>query len=172
MSVTITEQSHVGLNQYRIVWSSNLTDPTYYVYRDGELIDTTKQTSIIITIDADEYPTIEVFDDSFAVPTAYPSRITLRWYSTPDTYCYKVQERVQGTWIDRIQIDDLGQGYFIWTSSYLADCSLNRFRVLPIGTNGNEGDAAPYSYSIARNPNPPDVQYIYNSVDRKVTING
>lgn len=172
MAVTINSPVQVDDFTWQLSWSSSLPGtPAYYVYRDGELVDTTYAQEKLIHVEADEAPIFEILDDSTAEPAyAYPAALTLRWYEVAATDRYEVQELVGAVWTTRAVITDSGQGYFAWRSRPLEDETVHQFRVRAIGTNGNTGTALTLSCLTVRNPDPPEATWSYSAVTKKVTI--
>ena len=171
MSVTIEQPQRVGPGAWRITWSSDLSDPTFYVYRDGRLIATTALTSLVFTIAAGESPVIEVFDDAATLPsTAFPGRVTLAWYAIAAVDHYRIDEYVASVWTQRRRIRDDGSGYFRWRSRFLKDVTSHQFRVVPVGTNGNAGTATSFTVLMVRHPDPPNLTTSYDSGTRQLTF--
>jgi hypothetical protein len=171
MAVTINEPKQVDSRSWLVSWSSDEDNPTYYVYKDGRIVGTTKDTQMIFTVEPGEALVIEVLDDEDAEPqTAYPGRLMLRWYQSPATDYYLVQEYYGGSWVTRKKVADLGQGYFAWQTRFLEDSTVHQFRIVPVGTNGNEGTAKTFSVLMVRHPDVPDVDYSYSDTTNKVTI--
>lgn len=171
MTVTMNVPEQIDYRSWRVSWSSDVEDPTFYVYVDGALYLTTMDTETIVTVDEGEVPIIEVLDDEDAIPTlAWPSRLTLCWYAEPDTGYYQVQEYVDEDWIARGNVSDRGEGYFKWQSRVLEDVTSHQFRIIPVGTNGNEGTARTFVCLMVRHPTPPDVSYAYSDSTHTVSI--
>ena len=52
--------------------------------------------------------------------------------------------------------------YFAWQSRFLEDSASHRFRVVPVGANGNDGTPREFLVLMVRVPDPPAVAYTYN----------
>jgi len=173
MTVTMNPPENVGGNSWRFSWSSDQDDPTFYVYdlSEGGLLDTTKGTSITITLEPGESRVLEVTEEELAaVPRGYPSRLLLYWYGPAGTSYYKVEEYVGAAWVTRARIYDRGQGHFTWRTRPLEDVTTHQFRIVPVGTNGNEGTPVTWSALMVTHPAPPEVDYAYSSGTGKVTV--
>lgn len=171
MTVTISQPQATGRNTFIVSWSSNLSDPTFYVYQDGKLISVTKQTQMSFSVQHGESLVVEVLDDASAKPvTAFPGRLTLNWYASADTDYYRIEEYVNSSWTLKASIDDSGQGYFTYRTRFLEDQTTHQFRIIPVGKNGNQGTAKNFSCLMVRHPNPPDVNFSYSNDDETVTI--
>jgi len=171
MTVTIATPEQIDAQNWRVTWTSDVEDPTYYVRRDGELIATTSQTAMFFFVESGESLSLEVLDDADEVAAAgYPGRITLTWGDVAATDHYRVEEYVAAAWTLRTTVTDDGSKYFTWNSRYLEDCTTHQFRIIPVGTNGNQGTALTLTVLMVRHPDVPDVTYSYDSGDAKVTI--
>jgi len=171
MAVTYGDYHWVTATSVLVAWSSNLSEPTFYVYRDGELVTTTQQTSMLFTVATGDKLVLEVLDDADALPsTAFPGRLTLQWAATAATDHYRVEEYVGGQWTERQSIADDGSQYYAWQSRYLEDETTHQFRIVPVGTNGNDGAATSFSCLMVRHPDAPTPTWSYNSGTKKATI--
>lgn len=165
------EITSLGNGLYELTWSSTLTTPTFYVYRDGNLVLTTPATSLIVFVPAGDSPVYEVLDDPAGVPTeAYPGYMILAWYASAGAASYRIDQFVGAAWNTLINIDDAGQGTFQYRTGTLPDGQTSQFRVVPIGLNGNAGTPAVFASLIVRHPDPPNVTMTFNTVGTTVTI--
>lgn len=173
MSVTIDAPVWVSQSSgiVRLTWSSDLTDPTYTVYRDGELVLTTTATEYVFAVASGEAPVIEVYDAAPAAgPEGYPSRMLLGWTAVADTDEYRVEQYVGTAWTTRATIDDTGAGYYTWRTGVLADDTTHQFRIVPVGDNGNDGDPLALTMLMVRHPDPPDVEFEYDAVAGTIAV--
>jgi len=152
-------------------WSSDLGTPTFYIYQDAVLVETTANTSKVFHVAINDGFVIDVLDDPDADPTTpYPGRITLSWYEVDDTHHYLIQEYVASVWTTRSLLFDTGDVFYTWESRYLEDVTTHYFRIIPVGDNGNSGTETGVSWLMVRYPNPPDVTYSYDAETQKITI--
>lgn len=171
MTVTLYDPEQIGRWSIRLRWSSDQDDPTFYIYRDGTLVATTKATEWTFTLESGDIPVIEVLDDADATPaTVYPSRFTLSWYAVTDTDYYRIDEYVGGEWLVCAKLTDDGAGYFKWVTRVLQDATTHQFRVVAVDAAGNESTATTMTALMVRHPDPPDVTYSYDSGTGKVTV--
>lgn len=170
MSVTINNVTVTGLNSVLIEYESTESTPTFYIYLDGNLIDITKETEYELGININENYILEILD-SLSVPPmqVFPGKIKLNWFSSTDVNYYKVEEYIVDTWVTFKRINDNG-GYLEFDSRFLEDSQNHIFRILPLGTNGNEGTAKQFTILCVRHPDIPDVSYSYDNGTAKITI--
>jgi len=170
MAVTYSNPAAVR-GGVRLTWQSDAEDPTFYVYRDGVLIATTKQRSMMFSGQAGEQVVVEVLDDADGIPVAaYPGRVWLRWKPSTDTAKYRVEEYVGAAWTARASILHDGRLRYTFRTRYLEDSTTHLFRVVPVGENGNDGTPKTWSVLCIRHPDVPDASYSYASGTGLVTI--
>ena len=144
---------------------------TFFIFRDGRLINETEQTEQSFVLDGGDGLVLEVLDDPNAKPiTAFPGKFTLTWFATPDTDHYRVEEFVDAVWVLRKRISDLGEGYFKHTTRFVEDVTVHQFRIIPIGTNQNPGTITLFSALMVRHPDPPVVNFSYSNATETLTI--
>lgn len=171
MTVTMSAPLALDAGAWRLAWSSDLTGPTYYVYRDGRLVATTAARQMDFAVAEGECLAVEVLDDPDEMPaSAFPGQLDLHWYSVAGTASYRIEEYVGTTWTLRAIVRDRGQGYFSWRSRWLEDVAVHQFRTVPVGTNGNQGTARTMTCLMVRIPDVPSVSYSYSGSTRKATI--
>lgn len=162
---------HLGFGQWRLTWVSDETDPTFRIYRDGVLVATTKLATHLVRIDDGSFPVFEVLDDDEAEPQrSYSGRAEIAWFTHPDVDSYDVQEWDGAEWITRQTLRRDDRSYLRWSSRVLEDVTSHQFRVVPTGTNGNEGTDIELEIFIVHVPDPPQVTYAYDADDETVTI--
>lgn len=172
MAVTMADPVWLDARTVRLAWSSDEEDPTYYVWRDGALVATTEASSMDFTLSAGEVLTVDVFDDSADVQSnAWPGRLTLNWFDAGDDVDYfRCEEYSGGEWVERAQLSEDGRGYYQWTTRFLEDVTEHQFRIVPVGTNGNDGTPQSFTCLMVRQPDTPDVDYSYSDATDKVTV--
>ena len=168
--VTIQSLKQVGINALLVEYSSDLPTPTFYIYIDGILVTQTNQTEYMLLVSSTDNIIIEILDTAAAVPTeVFPGRIRLGWFWSDNTDYYRIDEYIASVWTERVKIKD-NTGYMDWQSRFLEDEQSHQFRLVPIGTNGNEGVAKEVTILMIRHPDTPDVSYAYSDSTNKVTI--
>ena len=161
----------ISASAFLLRWDSTVEGATFYVYRDGELLATTSLNEWLVTVEAGEAPVFDVLDDAAASPEpAFPGYLVLTWYAVAGAHRYLVQEDVAGTWTTFKTVLEDGSGYYLVSTRFLEDATVHTFRVLPVGTNENDGTAATLICLMVRNPDPPDVSFSYDSGTGAVTI--
>lgn len=168
--VTIESLTRIGLYSWLLKYSSGLQEPTFYIYLDGVLIAETSATQYSIAINLDEASLIEILDDPDIQPMQiFPGKVRLGWFFVDGTEYYRVDEYIIDTWVERRRIPE-NNGYLKWESRFLEDGQTHLFRVVPVGTNGNEGTAKQFAVLMCRRPDVPDVDYNYREYTGKVVI--
>jgi hypothetical protein len=173
MTVTMNPAKRMGGNSWWLSWSSDLTDPTFYIYdlSGNGLLSTTKETGMLVICEAGESRVIEVRDAVWAnVPRGFPGRLDLFWYATADTAHYRIEEYVGSAWALVGKQTDDGAGHWTWRTRFLEDITTHQFRIVPVGTNGNSGTAKTWSVLMVRHPDPPQVTFAYDEDDGTVAI--
>lgn len=147
-----------------LTWTLTGPSEVSYIWRDGVKIAETQLTSWLVSVAPGESPVFELFDDAAAVPAdAHPAYAVLGFYAAAATAEYRVQQFVSAAWTTVATLrDDGATPYFTWRSPPLADSTSHQFRVVPVGTNGNVGTAAPLTMLIVTWPAVPRVSYAYN----------
>lgn len=160
--VTIQSLTKIGLYSWLLKYSSNLESPWFYIYLGGCLIAETPQNQYNIAINMDESSVIEVLDDPDAQPMQiFPGKVRLGWFWAAGTNYYRIDEYIDSNWIERYRMPE-NNGYLSWQSRFLEDGQTHIFRVVPVGTNGNEGTARQFAVLMCRRPDVPDVGFGYN----------
>ena len=168
--VTITNQVRTGANSTLITYSSSLSSPTFYIYVDGVLTAQTTQTEYTIAVNPGETIVVEILDDAAAqAMQIFPGKARLGWFFVEDTNYYRIDEYIEDEWVERRKMPE-NNGYMEFESRFLEDGQSHQFRIVPVGTNGNEGTAREFSVLTVRTPDTPDVDYTYSSITNKITI--
>ena len=171
MSVTIETVQRVDSRSVRLTWSSGLGTPTFYIWIDGTFAYETPLEQGTFAVRPGEAVVIDVFDASTDEPdAAYPGRLLLGWWPSDDVDYYRIDEYYSAAWTERVRINDNGEGFFTWLTRFLEDVTSHQFRIVPVGTDGNEGTATALTSLMVRHPDPPDVSYAYSSGTTKLTI--
>src|SRR4030043_411723 len=100
--VKIESLTKMGLYSWKVKYSSDLEDPTFRIFLDGALIAETQATEHIIAVIIDEGSVIEILDDPVAQPMQiFPGRVRLGWFFVEGTDYYRIDEYINGEWIER-----------------------------------------------------------------------
>lgn len=168
--VTIESTLQLSDRSFRVKYSSDLSDPEFYIYLDGRLVTITTQTEYVIGVNPGENYVLEILDDSVEVATQiFPGKIRLGWFFCEGCDYFLIDEYVSGSWQQRMRIKDSG-GYLSFISRFLEDGQSHRFRIVPVGTNGNTGQIKEFVVLMVRYPDEPDVDFEFDSQTGKITI--
>jgi len=171
MSVTITSAVATGPNTYLLTYESTLSTPTFYLYQDGTLVAVTELTTWVFWVQVGESLNVEILDNANELPqAAFPGRLLLAWEASDSTDYYRIDEKVASVWTERAKITDSGVLYYSWETRFLEDVTAHEFRIVPVGTNGNEGAIKAFAVLMVRHPTPPTVAYTYTSLTAAVTV--
>ena len=161
--VTMQPIIQVGAGSFLLRFSSDQGDPIFYIYLDGILIAETTATEYTIAIAAGNQAIVEVLDDADAEPTeVFPGNVRLGWFFVDGVDYYRIDEYIAGEWTQRARVTD-NQAYRSWQSRFLEDGGSHQFRVVAIGTDGNEATAREFTVLMVRHPDSPDVSYAYSA---------
>lgn len=176
MAITENPPERIDLTTFRLSWSSDRTPPvTCRVYREGALVSTqtssTGDFELIVGIPSGDHPYFEILDKDCQVSgIAFPGRMTMQWTRVSGAETYRVDEYVSGDWTERKTYLDDGSGAYTYLSRWLEDVTQHQFRVVPIGSDGNDGTEKDFTFIMVRHPDEPAVEYAYDSGTAKVTI--
>jgi len=169
MTVTLTIQE-VDTSLYLLNWSSDLSDPTYRVYVDGFLTQTTKNTTDLIGVASGESPVFEVLDDASAPQYARPSRPTLCWYAPSGATRHVVEVQDGETWTELSDFENLDRLALKFIAPALSDGESATYRITPYDTAGNDGTAITISFTQVRHPDPLDLTSAFDDGTQTITI--
>jgi hypothetical protein len=170
MAVTITSDYLSGNVRY-IEWSSTLASPTYYIYVDGLLKQTTTQTAVQLYVDPGTAPVVQILDSTATPDPAWSGFKMLSWYAEPDAVSYAVERLVDSVWTAQATILSTGAPVYEWQTPFLGDCALHQFRVTATDAHGNASAHVHFDCYMIRHPNPPVCEYTYSNDAHTVTIN-
>jgi hypothetical protein len=168
--VTIEQPVRKGTTSWLLRFSSDLPNPTFYIYLNGIIVAQTQLTEFTVGVNLNENYVIEILDDSDAEPLQiFPGKVRLGWFFVSNTEYYRVDEYVGGVWTRRKKIRE-NDGYMQFESRFLEDGQTHLFRLVPVGTNGNDGTAREFSVLCVRYPDEPDVDYEYSNTTHYLSI--
>jgi hypothetical protein len=169
MTVTITSEGWIDTS-YQISYSSDLTNPTFYVFVDGTRARVTTQTTVDLPIAADESPVVEIFDDPLTESSVDPCRVNICWYPVEAASYYKIERKIGEVWEAQDEIEENGQSAYTWLSPPLETGIEHFFRVVPIDSSGASLPEAFTAADMICTPDAPTVAYSYSSTTNTVTI--
>jgi len=172
MAVTLESPRWISATRVRISWT--MDGATAYVRRDGARIYRGPETSLAITVEPGESPTVWVSDEGWGDDDAhYPTRAQLSFFvdeSSDDVESIRVQEYAGGEWVTRKTIAPDGRAWYLWESDYLADETEYLWRVQLVGANGNTTETESLVLFLVHYPEAPDVGFTYSPGTNEVTI--
>jgi len=142
-------------------WSGAPTD-IFTVWLEGEQIDTVTGTEYDFAMDGyyDAPPPLEIVDDEDdAESDLYPPYAILQWRTVDGADSYLVEEYVDSAWEYRRSVRESGAGWYMYKTDMLDDLTSVQYRVSALNLRGSAGTAVSYTFTIARNPDTPEVAY-------------
>ena len=147
---------------------SDLSEPTFYWYRDGLLIDMTRDGSRQFDLSAGELAQIDVLDSLADAPAdAYPSRCLISTAPGESVVKSRVEEYTDGKWVTRHTAHGAHVGY---QTRVLADGETAQFRVVPVNAAGIDGRPRPLTVTQVCRPNKPALAYTWNPATTRITL--
>jgi hypothetical protein len=169
MSVTVTAQ-RMSRNTYLVTWVSTLATPTYYIWQDGRLIETTTRQFRQFTVADNQSIDVNVYDDATTPGVGYPSTFRLEWDAISGSALYQIWQYIDSVWTQIGTILDGGASHYWWESGVLDDCTDHQFRVYAISTNNIPSLARDFTARMVRRPDNPTAAYSYDPDTGYVTI--
>lgn len=156
MAVTLYPPQQTSPTQFTFTFSSDLTDPTFYIYINGEFVSDTKDTEWVVTASPNTQFQFDVLDVSTDTPEEFfPSTFTLRWDGTPDSTTYRVEQYVSDEWVAKhVTVAD-DTRVFHYKTEMLDDSTTYQFRVVPIDGFGRDGTTLEFEAEMCRYPDAP-----------------
>ena len=171
MTVTIDSQTQVSAQSWRLQWSSDLPDPTYYIYRDGVLSEVGPAEDRTFFVGADSQVQIEILDDAGATPAeAFPGNAPISWEPVDGAVKYRIERREDPDWVEVQTLNATKWTTFQYQSPTLDDVTEHKFRVIPIDIGDIDGSAREFSFFMVRRPDRPLVTYTYDEGTAKITV--
>lgn len=145
-----------GPTRFLFTYASDITDPTFYIYINGEFVTETQETEYEVTAALNTQFQFDVLDDPDELPEEFfPGTITLRWDGTPDSTSYRVDEYIDSTWTAKRVVVSDDRRVFHYDSELLDDSTVHQFRVVPIDTQGRSGTILEFEAEMCRYPDTP-----------------
>jgi len=139
---------------------------TYYIWLRGILIDTVVGGEYDSAEPGyeDSPPPLEIVETEDAENELYPPFATLQWKAVVGANAYLVERYVSGAWTTVDVLSEIGVGYYWYRTEVLEDQTQEQFRVSTTDPKGNTGTPITFTFSITRNPTPPDIEYEIDSI--------
>jgi len=94
MSVSIDSTVRISANAWRVGYSSDQDDPTFYVYRDGRFVAATRATHYDFLVAPGESLVVQVLDSvSDAAANIADGRVELHWNRVAGADHYRIDGR-------------------------------------------------------------------------------
>lgn len=139
-AVTLTEPpEYVSPTSVRVRFDNGTPGSTYYLFQNGELVDTTTDNEYVFTVSAFDNTQIDIFDDSSDLPSLYSNRARLQWDSDADSAGYYVDEYVDSAWVQRQNLIVSALPVLTFRSRALLDGTTYQFRIRSNDAQGNAG---------------------------------
>ena len=161
---------YAGPLAWRLRWASDDPAATFRVFRDGLLIAQTERTEALVSVIPGTSPVFEVLEAGGEPSDGFPGFVTLQWAQATATAEYRVEEEIAAVWTTLATVADDGSAYYRWTSETLDDGSTHEYRVVPVGTNGNDGMSLTFVVLMVRVPDPPEFTLEYDQGAGEVTF--
>lgn len=176
-SVTATPLGTSEGRSWLVEWASDIAlddegqGPECFVYRNGALFLRTRATSATVWLSAGESPVFEVFDDEDDAPSLGLSDfLELNWSPVDSAATYRIEQLVDATWTVRQTLPAATDTAFTWLSGRLEDSQTHQFRIVPVGTNGNDGTATSFVMLLVHAPDPPEWVMSYDQGAGELTF--
>lgn len=143
-------------------WSSDLEDPTFYVWVNGVFVGTTLETSYVVAVGVGEQVQFDVFDDAAGVPLDYyPPFLVLRWQGRDGSVLFRVEEDVSGQWVFRGLVPFSVGNVYRHRTGVLSDSTEYTHRVVPLDVEGRTGSVLEFSAEMVRYPDAPSQDAVF-----------
>ena len=142
---------------------------TLYWYLDGYLSEATTRTWKTIQVSPGEHVSLEVLDTADPPQSVYPGRMMLQWEAVNAAGQYRIEEYVSGVWTTRRTVLSSYDEVMRHMTRYLEDETTHQFRVVPVGTNANDGTEKNFSALMVRRPDVADLVGTYSAVTGRLT---
>jgi hypothetical protein len=156
MAVTLGIPTQTGPTQWRFTFTSDLPDPIFYIYVNGEYVTQTRETFYDVTIGINQQVQFDVLDVVDDLPDEYfPGAVTLRWDGTPDATSFRIEQYVGSEWIAKHVVIADDSRIFHYESELLDDSEVHQFRIVPVDDQGRDGTILEFEAEMCRYPDEP-----------------
>lgn len=153
-------------------WGSTLTNPTYYIYKNGLFIGTQTQTNYtVVNIQENEIYRLEVFDiepDLNSIEDFFPGNFYFNFYTKPseNILSYKVENNINNTGWKTIQIlnTKIDKSVYTFQTPWYDDKDIVQIRIYPKYINNKEGDYFYFNKEVITYPT-----QVNNKIEMDVT---
>ena len=174
MATTISSVEKIGTKTYRYNWTDPGGASYYHVHIAGAApVYTELLTYTISSSDALEPPPVEIIadvDTNEALNVTHPSTAVIQWRGDTEADRYKVQEKVASVWTTRRQIRETTEGYYKYETAALADVTTHNWQVIPLDSEGTEGNPLTIDVVMVRHPPVPSISGSYAVGTGNLTI--
>lgn len=145
----------------QVTWEADTEGP-FRVYRDGIGVVETKLKQAKLYAGLGEFPHVEVIDDGSAPTPVNAARLVLRFDGVANAKSYRI-ERFDGMWtIEHRMLHDARTGPYVYRTEPVEAGVTAQYRIIPEGTNGEDGTAVVLDKSVIRHPDPPAYSHALN----------
>lgn len=173
MAVTEYEPTHLGGRNWRLRYISSLGGtPTYYIWRNGVLIDTTTATTYDVFVDVNDRVQFDILDTAATPSITHECFATVWWNGKSDAVSYSVEQRKDGgAWAEIVNVIENGSNVYRIKTAELVAGSTYDWRITATDVNGNAtGTPMQFTKYIDRAPNQPDWDYTWDADAGEITI--
>ena len=174
MAVTINRPVQIDRYTWLVTYSSSLSDPTFYIWLNGQLVSTTKSTEYRVTVVGSSSPVLDIFDDAASQPEASAQGFfEVMWTLPAAAVQVKVERQAagSGSWSEIGTFDVIqGTAKFRFTTEYLDDKTGYIYAATAIDAAGRESEREMAHFPMVRIPDVPAVSMSYDNGTRQVTI--
>ena len=164
MAITSLTKTQRGENEYLFRAASDLTSPVYYWWVNGALVSAGNLPFLNLNASAGELSVVDVFDSALSVPEdVYPARALLEWENNAARY--RILRLIDAAWVVQQEVPAGRLGSMRYVSGVLDDDAEHRFRVTPIGEDGNEGLSREFRVLMVRRPDSVAATFTYDAED-------
>jgi len=167
MTVQSINAAKMSANAWRVSFASDLPDPLYRVYIDGELISETSINRHDVSVGDGDTVTVEIRDDDAPPGYAKPSRVAVEWDGVPEGRTYKIE--ADGVPVGLLEHRSVGERHRV-VSPPFGSAEQVTVSVFPLGDDGNKGETASTEVAAAQHPAQPDVLTRYDEDTQSLTI--
>ena len=148
----------------------------YEIWLSGVLLGTTGAGVGTYTVGppgpTDAPPSIEVHDTSTgdAQSKKYPPTLLLQWYRVPNAAGYRVERKINESWIVVSDTVERGAGWYIYRSGVLVDEAQEQFRVKVLDARGVSGASVDFTTKITTTPVTPQTDLVVTGGNLEVRL--
>jgi len=168
--VTELPPLYLGERTFQLRFSSDLPDPTFYIWRGGQFLGSTKRGTWNLIVDEGDRADVDVLDVPGAPSYAVPFKGSIWWQGDPRTAVYSVQQYVGAAWVEVANVLERGETVYKWETPFLENYQTHEFRIIATDPAGNESEALALSLFVVRRPEFTPWTYTYDSGTGRITV--